>query len=73
MLSPVGCGLDLAEDPFRFKQRKRELQCAVLLAAKLDDFAVDGDEDVFLEKATRKHRNRKKSRLLWGVGESKTE
>lgn len=33
----------------RFRQRKRELQCAVNLANKLDLF-VDGDEEAFLSK-----------------------
>jgi len=34
----------------RFRQRKRELQLAVLLAAKLDVYAVDRDEQLFTSK-----------------------
>ena len=34
----------------RFRQRQRELKCAIILANKLDGF-VEGDEQVFREKA----------------------
>ena len=46
-------GSDESSDYFRFKQRKRELTCAVLLAAKLDVFAVDRDEERFVDAARR--------------------
>lgn len=47
---------DGGKDPaelLRFRQRKRELQLAVLLAAKLDVFAVDKDEERFLRTIER--------------------
>eukprot|EP01036_Dinobryon_divergens_P033938 gene33938-43844_t len=37
----------------RFRQRKRELKLAVLLAAKLDVYAVEKDSQLFKEKCTK--------------------